>query len=355
MKFKIKKDDFEKALVISQSYIEKRDISQITSHILLEANEDKITIRATDYEIGIEIKIEAEVETSGKTTANGKKLLTIIRSLKNDKIEIESIEGKQIKIEQGLSKYKIPSLNPEEFPKFPEIKEENEIKIDKIEFIKSLKKITPDIDNNNPKIELNGALFDNNENKLNLVATDTKRLGIAQIESKNKEEFKIIVPKKAVSEIQKITFDDTKIYFDQNYLILKSNNLKFFTKLINGNYPDYKKVIPNIKEYEIKLNRSELISEIKKINILSENIKLTFKKDGILIEALSEEAIEAKSFIEKEIDIDSEFYFGANSRFILDFLNNATSEEITLIFNDKDLPFMLEEKNFKTIIMPLTI
>jgi len=246
-------------------------------------------------------------------------------------------------------------FNPNEFPEFPKIEEKPKFEVNSSLFVRSIKKISSAIDNNNPKFELNGALIDIKDGFINLVATDTRRLALVRIENQIKDNFSLIIPKKAIGEIQKLFFDDIEIFYDQNTLIAKSNNFQFFTKLINGKFPEYERIIPKEKNYRLLLNREKMIEAIKQISIVSNEMKITFKSDNIIFESLNDDNIEAKTEIQFKTGLDNEIFLAVNSRYILDFLSNIEDSSFTLGFNDTGLPFSLESENFMTIVMPIMI
>ncbi len=350
MHIKIQKPVFESIVNQVVPFTEKKDNTQITSHVLIIADENLI-LKATDKEIGIKIKTEAEILKKGKVTINAKKLNDIIKALQNKEIEIKK-ENDTIIITQDTSVYKLSTFNADEFPEFPNPNDLNELEIKNEEFIDAIKKIFPVIDNNNPKYELNGALFDIKENT-NFVSTDTRRLALYKSNAKGKE-AKIIVPKRAISEIKRIFNDNMKIYYDDVYLILKDENILFFTKLINGKYPAYEKIIPQHFKYELTLPKNEFLSHLKQISIISNEVKISIKKDEIIFESFGDETMEAKTSFMINTNID-EFNFAVNSRYLIDFLNTINNENFELCLNEPNIPFELKDNNFITIVMPLNI
>jgi len=350
MHIKIQKPVFESIVNQVVPFTEKKDNTQITSHVLIIAD-DNLILKATDKEIGIKIKTEAEILQKGKITINAKKLNDIIKALQNKEIEIKK-EDDTIIITQDTSVYKLSTFNADEFPEFPNPNDLNKLEIKNEEFIDAMKKIFPVIDNNNPKYELNGALFDIKENT-NFVSTDTRRLALYKSDAKGNE-AKIIVPKRAISEIKRIFNDDMKIYYDDIYLILKDENIMFFTKLINGKYPAYEKIIPQSFKYELTLPKNEFISHLKQISIISNEVKITIKKDEIIFESFGDETMEAKTSFNINTEIE-EFNFAVNSRYLIDFLNTINSENFDLCLNEPNIPFELRDNNFITIVMPLNI
>ena len=350
MHIKIQKPVFESIVNQVVPFTEKKDNTQITSHVLIIADDDLI-LKATDKEIGIKIKTEAEILKKGKITINAKKLSDIIKALQNKEIEIKK-EDDYIIITQDTSIYKLSTFNADEFPEFPNPNDLNELEIKNEEFIDAIKKIFPVIDNNNPKYELNGALFDIKENT-NFVSTDTRRLAVYYSDAKGKE-AKIIVPKRSISEIKRIFNEDMKIFYDDVYLILKDENVMFFTKLINGKYPAYEKIIPQSFKYEITLPKNEFLSHLKQISIVSNEVKITIRKNEIIFESFSDDLIQAKTSFKIDTNID-EFVFAVNSKYLIDFLNTINNEEFNLCLNEPNIPFELKSDKFITIVMPLNI
>ena len=354
MKFTTNKGKLEIVISSMQPFLEKKDSSAITSHIYLEVVNNNLTIKATDYEMGLNATItDISSFEDGKATTNGANLLNIIRRLKNEDIIFE-VTGNNLVIKQNKSSFKLPMYNPDEYPSSPNIQNLQSLNIDSFNLINSLKNIIPAIDNNNPKFELNGALIDIKDQKINLVATDTRRLAITKIENINNSATQIIIPKKAVIEIQKLFFDKIDIKYDDVNLIIENENFTFFTKLINGKFPDYGRIIPNSIAQNFEVNKNAMVESIKLISSLQPNIKITFEPNSILFESVDEDN-EAKTQIEANLNISESFYFAVSSKFLLDFLSCATSENVEVGFNANNLPFSLSDKNFTTIVMPVIL
>jgi len=354
MRLNIKKSILENIVASMQPFLEKKDQSSITSHIYLEVKDDTLTVKATDYEMGLKsIANELKECIDGKATVNGVNILNILRRLKDSDIVLEVIDN-DIVIRQNKSNFKLHMYDATEFPSFPEIENLTVLSINKTSLINSLKKITPSIDNNNPKYELNGALIDVKSTKINFVSTDTRRLSVVKIENNSNAIAQIIVPKKAVIEIQKLFSDDIQIKFDETNLILESSNSLFFTKLQNGKFPDYEKIIPTNLKQKIQLPKDSLVESIKLVTSLFANIKITFSSSSITFESLDEDS-EAKTQIDYIAQIEHDFYIAVNSKYLLDFLSNSSNEKVMLGFNDSNMPFYLEDGNFSTIIMPIVI
>ncbi|MGP1579709.1 MAG: DNA polymerase III subunit beta [Wolinella sp.] len=351
----IAKSSLENILTNLQPFLEKKDASQITSHIYIKAEANTLTFQATDYEIGLLAQSEnVKIKEEGTTTVNGKKILDIIRRLKDADVILER-NGEFLIIKQERSTFKLPTFDASEFPGFPSFEELPKIEIDSSQLIQSMKKIIPVVDTNNPKFELNGALIDIKEYSFSFVATDTRRLALIKYDNSSIEKLNLIIPKKAIIEIQKLFFEEVELYYNETYLIIKSKNYLFFSKLINGKYPDYERIIPKDTKFNMTLPKEKIIEAIKLINSVSLDIKITFTPSEILFESLSEESSEAKTQIELETGINKEFTLGISSKYMLDSLSQIDTVDFFLGVNESNEPFLIRSKNFSTIIMPIVL
>ncbi len=353
MKIRAQKQIIESILINLQPFLEKKDASQITSHILFNSQNDKCIIKATDGEIGLKIVTDHIItESEGSFTANGKKLLDIIRILKDDEIILELLDNTLI-VKQKHSKFKLPTFDSSSYPNFPTIEDKPQITLDSLSLIQNLKKISPAIDTNNPKFELNGALINIKNNSTDLVGTDTRRLAIASIAGNNSEELSLIVPKKAILEIQKLFLDQIDIFFDETNLIISNENYFFYTRLINGKFPDYQRIIPSSIKHTIILPKKEMIDAIKMITTISQEIKMTLLSDTIIFNSLSADNVEAKTELELNTGLNEKFELSFNSKYLLDFISQIDKNEFSIEFNEPSLPFIVKDDNFITIIMPI--
>jgi len=353
MKIKAPKQIIESILINLQPFLEKKDASQITSHILFTSQNDKCIVKATDGEIGLQIVTDhILIEAEGSFTANGKKLLDIVRILKDDEIILEVLDNTLI-VKQKHSKFKLPTFDASTYPSFPTIEDKPQISLDSLSLIQNLKKISPAIDTNNPKFELNGALINIKNNATDLVGTDTRRLAIATIPSSNAEELSLIVPKKAILEIQKLFLDQIDIFFDETNLIISNENYFFFTRLINGKFPDYQRIVPTSVKHSLRLPKKEMLDAIKMITTISQEIKMTLLSDTIIFNSLSADNVEAKTELEISTGLNEKFELSFNSKYILDFISQIDKNEFIIEFNEPSLPFIVKDDNFITIIMPI--
>jgi len=356
MKISTRKDIIESILINAQAFLERKDATNITSHILIDATNKNVIIKATDSEIGLEvISDQFDIEEEGIFTANGKKLLNIVRILKNDIIEFQLDNNDHIIIKQKNTKFKLPTFNYEEYPTFPTIENKSQISLDSLNLIKSLKKINPAIDTNNPKYELNGALIDIKSDKTFFVGTDTRRLAVVELENSSEKELNLIIPKKSIIEIQKLFLDKIDIFYDETHIIVKNEQFFLFSRLINGKFPDYARIIPNETKYNLTIPKNKMIEAMKLISTISAELKITLDNGLITIESLNNSDQEAKTTVEVEIAMDEPFTFAVNSKYLLDFLAQIDTDSFNIGLNGATLPFVVKSENFLTVIMPIIL
>ncbi|NLY04455.1 MAG: DNA polymerase III subunit beta [Campylobacter sp.] len=357
MKFIINKNMLTNILTNVSSYIDKKDISSIISHIFIEANNGVLTIKATDYEIGLAYNIKSlNIEIDGAATANGTTILNILKGLKDEDVIVETIND-FLYLRQKKAKFKLPMYSSLDFPEFPKTEDKAKFDINSNIFSRSLKKIIPTIDNNNPNYALNGAFIDPKDGYINLVGTDAKRLGLFKLEtnSQNSDNSNIIIPKKAITEMQKLNFENAEIYYDYSIFIIKSESFEFFAKLINKKFPEYQRVIPNDFKETITLPRDKFIEGIKTISMICEKMSITIRLNSITFESISDDNNEAKTEIECQTALKDDIVIRVNNRYLTDFLTSIETNNFELRYNNSESAFVVISDNLLNVIMPTII
>lgn len=355
MKIVIPKKQLESVLVKSIPFLEAKDNSMITSNVLISLSDDTMSINATDHQMGLKSTMDVMgIVESGDAIVNGKKLLDIIKVLKDDNVTIET-KGNDLHISQSRSKFKLSLFSDGEFPSFPKVDGSIELSIDSMQMVNALREITPSIDLNNPKHEFNGVWIDIKNDGVNFISSDMKRLSIVNIAAQNDKEFAIIVPRKAIVEIQKLVFEDIKMYCNDIYLIIESDRFKFFAKLVNGKFPDYQRIIPTEINHSVKINKLAMMQSIKQVNVVSNEVAIKITSSAITFSAVNDLNDKASTDIEIETGIDKEINMIVNSKILLDFLNVIYDNDFTMNINAENMPFLLESSNLKTVVVPITL
>lgn len=289
MKISVSKNDLENALRYLQAFLDKKDASSIASHIHLEVIKEKLFLKASDSDIGLKSYISTQsTDKEGVGTINGKKFLDIISCLKDSNIILETKDDSLV-IKQNKSSFKLPMFDADEFPEFPIIESKVSLEVNTPFLVDAFKKIAPVIEQTSHKRELAGILmqFNQKHQTLSVVGTDTKRLSYTQLEKisihSTEEDISCILPKRALLEILKLFYENFSFKSDGMLAVVENETHAFFTKLIDGNYPDYQKILP--KEYisSFTLGKEEFKESIKLCSSLSSTIKLTLEKTTLCL------------------------------------------------------------------------
>ena len=280
MEFKIDKETFLRAMQKVQGIVEKRNTMPILSNVLIEATADEIFLTATDLEVGMKTSYPTNVLTEGKITVSAKKIYEIIKELSDEEILFSTRENDWVEIRSGKAHFDIVGLSSEEFPYFPKINEDRFVKISSSLVREMIDKTSYAICHDETKYNLNGIFIrtqeENNRQILRMVATDGHRLSIAEKEFSGLIDSElqkgVIFPKKGIFELKKMTEeeeDDMMFCFLDNNAVVKKGNTYIVMRLIDGEFPDYTRVMPVNNDKIIKINRETFFHSLRRMSILS--------------------------------------------------------------------------------------
>jgi DNA polymerase-3 subunit beta len=372
MEFKIDKETFMRALQKVQGIVEKRNTMPILSNVLIEATADTICITATDLEVGMKSSYPTAVVKEGKITVSAKKIYEIIKELADEEIIFSTKENDWVEIRCGKAHFNIVGLSSEEFPYFPKINEDRFVKLSSSLIREMIDKTSYAICHDETKYNLNGVFIkaqeEENRQILRMVATDGHRLSIAEKEISgnidNELQKGVIFPKKGVFELKKMTEeddDDIILCFLDNNAVVKKENTFVVMRLVDGEFPDYTRVMPVNNDKVIKINREMFFHSLRRMSILSsekfKGIKFDIKAGCMEISASNPELGEAC----EEIDID---YAGEpltvrfNARYLIDVLTVLEDEYIEMDLQDELSPAIMRpaaSTDFRSVIMPMRL
>lgn len=373
MELKIEKEIFLKALQKIQGIVEKRTSMPILSNVLIEAFDSSLYITATDLEVGMKSKYNAEIIVPGKITVSSKKLYEIVKELPNQIITFISQENDWVEIKCGKVQFNIVGLSSDEFPYFPTIKEENLFEIESILLKNMIEKTFYAICTDETKYNLNGLFTkvetdDNGLTFLKMVSTDGHRLSISNGTFKGiagEELLKgVILPKKGISELKKITEEEggTLLFgFLDNSAVIKRGDSYMVMRLVDGDFPDYNRVIPLSNDKIITINKDAFTHSVRRMAILSsekfKGIMLEISSGNLKISSSNPELGDAKE--ELDITYDGEMIgVRFNARYLLDVLAITETEFIDIKFKDELSPSILvphDSNTFLSVIMPMRL
>ena len=363
MKFRISKENFLEGLQQVHHVVSARTTLPILSNVLLEAEDGEIRLTTTDLDVGVSGRVDADVKKGGATTLPTRRLATIIREVPMSEIDVEVNADNVATIRSGPSYFKILGLAEDEFPPLPDFGEANEYKIEQSVLKDSLKKTAYAISTDETRYVLNGIFWSFKDNNLNLVATDGRRLAMVnhEIEFPESQEIDVIVPTKAVNELSRLLGDEgeVRILIADNQIAFEFNKNILVSKLIEGNYPNFRQVIPNETKERITLERETFLNSAHRVSLLtsekSNSLKIVFGKDNIDIMANSPDIGEAKESLAVSYK-GPEFSIAFNPEFLMAPLKNLDSDEIYLDLIDEMSPGVIKNNSsFLYVLMPMRV
>src|SRR6478672_7194744 len=363
MKFSVSKDKLLEGLSTVQNVVSTRTTLPILSNVLLQASEGEIRLTTTDLDVGVRGSIEAQVERSGATTLPARRLFAIVRELPASEIYVDVDSKNFASIRSGSSFFKILGLPEEEFPPLARFDEAKVFTIAQKEVKDGLKKTSYAISVDETRYVLNGILFSFKDNKLTLVATDGRRLALfdSDLEFPHSHERDFIVPTKAVTELQRMLRDEGEIQISvgENLVSFEQNGSQLVSKLVEGNYPNYRQVIPGEAKERITIERESLLNSVRRVSLLSNDktssVRLNFSRNNLDIAANTPEvgeAREALAVVYRGRDLSIAF----NPEFLMDPLRNLSNDEVHLELIDEMSPGVIKINTpFLYVLMPMRV
>lgn len=366
MEFECLKSDLFNAIQITQRAISNKNIMPILSGILFQTKENKLFLDASNLEMSIKNSFEVNNKKNGSAVIPARIFFDIIKNLPESNVKLKySDEKKQLILNCDNSEFCINTFTASDFPQTSEEETEREFTIEKDKIVKIISKVIKTASRDETRQILTGIFIKINNNEIEVVGTDSYRLAVYKDKiGENKENIEVVLPTKNLDELIKILSSEKveKVYinFMKNQAIFKFGDICIFSRLIEGQFPNYNQLITDNNKINLKINRQELINIIKRVSLFSHGnnpIKLFFKDKKIIISALSQELGEAVEYIEIDKDIE-ELNIAFNPQYLLDGLQVLDDENIIFEMNDSLKPALIKsekDKNYLYLIMPVRI
>lgn len=370
MEIKIIRSELLNGLGLMQSVVERRSTMPILANVLLFADEKRLSITATDLEVGINSNHPADVISKGKVAIHARSIYDIVRELPDDKVHITVSEGNWVEMNCGKSKFRIVGLSPDEFPIIPTKGKGDLNRIESGVILDMLEKTSFAMSSDETRHNLNGIYLAQRStdggDAIRMVATDGHRLSIVDraVGSKWNLENGAIVPRKGVIEIKKLaeTSDaPIDIWIDVKHLIAYKDNITLVVRLIDGQFPPYEQVVPKKTQRIVSTDRVGLVHAMKRVSVLSTDrmrgVKFAVSPKNIDIFASNPDVGEAH----EELSADyrgNAFDIGLNARYLLDALSCIEDEKAVLELGDDTSPCVLRselDRGFTHIVMPMRL
>jgi len=366
MKFTIAKEQMMNGLQAVQNIVGSRTTLPILSNVLLRGADGKLELTATDLDVSVSCVVNVDVKKSGAFTVPVKKFFGIVRELSASELEVEVDEKNTCKLSAGASYYKLNGLAAEEFPPLPNFSEKKKITLPQEKVKAMLRRTSFAVSTDETRYVLNGIFVSLKEHKLTFVSTDGRRLALTEeeVELTPDNEAEFIVPTKAINELNRLlqTNGEVEIKFTENQASFqlkdeKGSSVLLITKLVEGNYPNYKQVIPAEASERVALAREELLQALRRAEIMtsekSNSVKLALSKNNLTITANTPEVGEGRESLAinyKGRDLAIAF----NPAYLMDPLKALDNDEVFLELTDELSPGVVKINGpFLYVIMPM--
>jgi len=367
MKFSILREDILKPLQMISGVIERRQTMPILSNILLDLQDNEMIMTATDLEVELITRFPVEGDTTaGRTTLPARKFADICRTLpEGARLELQ-LDGERAKIKSGRSRFTLSTLPADDYPSIKDADKISELSLTEHELKRIIAKTQFSMAQQDVRYYINGLLTEVTRDSLRTVATDGHRMSmcVAAADANQDETMQFIVPRKGILELARLLKDTDKnvrLKFGTNHLRVEVDDIQFTTKLIDGKFPDYERVIPVNISNKVTANTENLKQALVRTSILSNEkyrgIRIVLSEDSLQAVAHNPEMEEAEEVVSVDYKGDN-LEIGFNVSYIIDALNAIESEEVELCFGDANSSCLMLPKNgdnYKYVIMPMRL
>ena len=370
MQFSIKRDSLLKSLNFVQGVVEKKNTLPILSNVLLQLKDKKLSIIATDLDIIFYDEIsDVKIVNEGSTTTSAAILYDVLRKISsNSELKFELKSENKLSLKSDNSDFNLLCLPTDNFPTFADEFEGQEISLDNGRFLKLLNKTRISISNDDTRHYLNGVFLHLTEahgrHFLTGVATDSHRLSSSSLEINNNDFNSLILPRKTVFQLCSLlteSNDQLSMQSSENKIKFTLGKMKLISKVIDGKFPDYKKVVPTSNDKILIVSSKDFISSIERVASVSldrkEGVKLSINKDNLQLSVNSANSGEGNEKIKAEFNSEN-LNISFNSKYLIDIASEIEDKILKINLKDSVSPVLIEDasdKNSYYVIMPMKI
>ncbi len=368
MKFAVKREEFLKYAQLISGAVERRQTLPILANILISAHDNQILLTATDLEVELKARVSVDkIDDTGEITVNARKLIDICKTLPTDSNIGFSTQKDRLLLKSGKSRFSLFTLNAHEFPNIEEAYSRLTISLLQRELKNLLEHTYFSMAQQDVRYYLNGMLIDINQGVMRVVTTDGHRLSLGNSNAicAKSEHIQIIVPRKGIIELMRLledTENEIELRIGTNHICAMTSSFTFTSKLVEGKFPDYHKVIPKNGNKIVIVERELLKQALIRVSILSNEkfrgVRLFISENLLKIFANNPEQEEAEDEIEVNYN-GAELEIGFNVNYLIDICNTITSNNLKMIFFDSDSSVLIESDDekgeFSYVVMPMRI
>src|SRR5437868_1411378 len=368
MKLSVSRDAFLARLGVAARGVSTRSSIQTLSGVRIGEERGALELQATDMEIGIRVKVDAEVESgTHPIVLPGRLLLDVVRSLPNDDLAIEyRSQTQDVEIVSGTAKFHLRTLPTEDFPKLPTAGDGDVVSVPAPAFIETVNRVGRAASRDEARPHLTGVLVTASGNELRMVATDSYRLAVKEtkLDAALEREMEVNVPVRALQELTRIASADgveaIEIAAKENQVIFRAGDVILSSRLIEGRFPNYKQLLPETYEHELRLSRAELLDVVKRISLLAQKnapLRMKFEDGQLEVSAETPDIGEARESLPAPFKGET-LEIGFNPEFLTDGLDSAESEELIFKLISPHRPGLIQsgdDGGFIYLVMPVRL
>jgi len=371
MHFSVKRDILLQSLTLVQGVVEKKNTLPILSNVLLQLKNNQLSIVATDLDIIFnDIIDDIKIVSEGSTTTSATILYDILRKIpSNTELNFELKSTNKLSLKTDSSDFNLLCLPIDNFPTFADEFEGSEILLNNNKFLKLLNKTKIAISNDDTRHYLNGIFLHltaaHDRKFLTGVSTDSHRLSSSSIEVENVDNFSpLILPRKTVFQLCSLLSEKTEklnMQTSENKIKFSIGNIKLISKVIDGKFPDYKKVVPTNNDKSLSVSSKDFVNSIERVMSVSldrkEGVKLAIKKDNIQLSVNSTNSGDGNEIIKANFNSES-LNISFNSKYLIDIASEVEDKNLKINLKDSISPALIEDasdKNSYYVIMPMKI
>lgn len=365
MKFSVEREAMLLPLQAVIGVVERRQTMPILSNVLVTVNSTGLTITATDLEVELSATGKVEVQAPGEITIPGRKLIDIIKALPEKANITLTLENERLLIRSGKSRFTLATLPASDFPVIENIEIKQKISLSQADMKTLLDKTHFSMAQQDVRYYLNGLLFELSGQQLRLVATDGHRLALAETKLADtvNTSSQVILPRKGVLELQRVLGNqgNVEIIISTNHMRITVDGVRFTSKLIDGRFPDYNRVIPQNPNRIVSAERSALRAALQRAAILSNEkyrgIRLTLKSNLLVMQAHNPEQEEA----EEELEVShsgEDMEIGFNVNYLMEALSAVDGDQVELGFTDGNSSCLIKSPGnvaSRYVVMPMRL
>jgi len=362
MKFKVEKNSLVMAIQTVQNIITAKSALPILSNILIETQQGGVRLTATDLDIGITCVIPVDIQEQGAITIPAKRFSDIVKEFPVDVVSVTTKKNNLVVIDSELCQFKIMGLAKEEFPKLPEFKDKKVVRVEQLTLKEMLVLTSFAVSFDETRYILNGILFKINKGILTLVSTDGKRLAVAErkLNVDLDIDLSIIVPIKTIHELNRNLKEEGELSLvvGSNQALFDLGSVVIISRLIEGEFPDYKQVVPAVSENKMNIGRNLFLLAVKRAALLAtpdyQAVKLEVFKNKLVISKSTPDVGEFHEELAAEYQ-GREMIIGFNPVYLMDILKNLNDEFINLELTDGEKPGVIRISGYVYIVLPMRI